>query len=130
MRFPPRLLVAVALGGALGSVVRWGLQDAVPDGGGVPWTTFAINLSGSALLAALVLLPLVRRSATWSAALGPGVLGGYTTFSATSEQGRALLADGDTALALAYLALTLVSCVGVAVLVGRLAPAPDPGGEQ
>jgi CrcB protein len=119
---PPRLLLAVGAGGALGGVLRYGAGLAAPDPTGFPWTTFVVNVAGSALLAGLLLLPLARRSEVWAAALGPGVLGGFTTFSATSEQGRALLADGRTGLALAYLAGTLAVCVAAVVLVGRLAP--------
>ena len=118
----PPLLLMVAAGGAVGAVLRWGAGEAVADGSGFPWTTFAINVVGCALLAGLELLPVVRRSQAWAAALGPGVLGGFTTFSATSEQGRALLADGRTALAAAYLVGTLAACLVAAVAVGRLAP--------
>ncbi len=119
---PPRLLLAVAAGGAIGGLARWSAGEIAPDGTGFPWATFAINLLGSALLAGLLLLPLARRSATWAAALGPGVLGGFTTFSATSEQGRALLADGRPLLAAAYLIGTLAACLIAVSLVGRLAP--------
>lgn len=118
----PRLVLAVAAGGAVGAVARYAATEVVPDGAGFPWTTFAINVSGSILLAALLLLPLARRSATWAAALGPGVLGGYTTFSATSEQGRVLLADGRVGLALAYLLGSLAACLVAVNVVGLLAP--------
>lgn len=118
----PRALVAVAAGGAVGAALRWAATDAVPDGDGFPWTTCAINVLGSALLAGLLLLPLARHSALWAAALGPGLLGGFTTFSATSEQGRVLLADGRPALALTYLATTLGACLVAATVVGRFAP--------
>lgn len=122
MTSSPRLVLAVAAGGAAGGLSRYGAGLAVPDGDGFPWTTFAINVVGSALLAGLLLLPSARRSPTWAAALGPGVLGGFTTFSATSEQGRALLEAGHDGLALTYLAGTLLACAAVAVGVGRLAP--------
>ncbi|MBM7516626.1 fluoride efflux transporter FluC [Nocardioides nitrophenolicus] len=118
----PRLLVAVGAGGAVGAVARYAATQVAADGSGFPWTTFAINVSGSALLAGLLLLPLARRSPVWAAALGPGVLGGYTTFSATSEQARALLADGRPGLALAYVAGTLAACLLAVALVGRAAP--------
>lgn len=121
----PRLLLAVAAGGAVGAVLRHLAGEAAPDGAGFPWTTFGVNLAGSALLAALGLLPLVRRSATWAAALGPGLLGGFTTFSTTSDQGRELLADGDLVLAACYLLGTLVACLLAVVAVGRLAPRPS-----
>ncbi|WP_408899707.1 fluoride efflux transporter FluC (plasmid) [Nocardioides sp. R1-1] len=121
---PPssRLLLAVAVGGAVGAVLRFEVGEAVPDSAGFPWTTFAINVVGCALLAALELLPLARSSATWAAGIGPGLLGGFTTFSATSEQGRALLAAGDTVLAAGYLLGTLAACLTAVVVVGRFAP--------
>lgn len=119
----PRLLLAVAAGGAIGAVLRWGAGEVAADGSGFPWTTFTVNVVGCALLAGLELLPLARRSEAWAAALGPGVLGGFTTFSATSEQSRALLADGRTALAAAYVVGTLAACLVAVVAVGRLAPA-------
>ncbi|KRA38608.1 MULTISPECIES: fluoride efflux transporter FluC [unclassified Nocardioides] len=119
----PRLLLVVAAGGAVGSLLRYLAGEVAPDGSGFPWTTFAINVAGSTLLAGLLLLPLARRSPTWAAGLGPGVLGGFTTFSATSEQGRALLADGRTGLAAAYLLGTLAACLLAATAVGALAPA-------
>jgi fluoride exporter len=112
--------LAVAVGGALGAVLRWLLGDAVPDGSGFPWTTFAINVSGSALLAALPLARAVRRRPRLAAALGPGLLGGYTTLSACSEQTRALLDDGRAATALAYLLGTLAACLVAVALVSRL----------
>jgi fluoride exporter len=118
----PRLLLAVAAGGAVGAVLRWGAGELEPDGSGFPWTTLAINVVGSALLAGLELLPLARGSAVWAAGLGPGLLGGFTTFSTTSEQGRALLADGRTALAATYLLGTLAACMVAVVVVGRFSP--------
>ena len=64
-------------------------------------------------------LAVVRRRALLALALGPGVLGGFTTLSAYAEQGRGLLADGRTALAAAYLLGTLAAClVAVALATG------------
>jgi len=118
----PRLLLAVAAGGAVGGVARYLLGELAGDGSGFPWTTFSINVVGCTLLAGLELLPLARRSATWAAALGPGVLGGFTTFSASSEQVRALLDSDRAALALTYLLSTVAVCLVAVTVVGRLAP--------
>jgi fluoride exporter len=118
----PRLLLAVSAGGAVGATARYLLGEWVPDGSGFPWTTFGINVVGCTLLAGLELLPVARRSATWAAGLGPGVLGGFTTFSAYSEQVRSLLDDGDAAIAAAYLLGTLAVCLVAVNVVGRLAP--------
>ncbi|GAA3827760.1 fluoride efflux transporter FluC [Nocardioides panacisoli] len=119
---PPRLLLAVAAGGAVGSLLRWACGELVADGSGFPWTTFTINVVGCALLAGLELLPLARRSATWAAALGPGALGGFTTLSAASEQARGLLDEGRTALAGAYVLATLAVALLAVNVIGRLAP--------
>ena len=70
------------------------MGELVPDGAGFPWTTFAINVTGSLALALLPAIGRVRPRPWLAAALGPGVLGGYTTLSTYAEQGRALLADG------------------------------------
>jgi CrcB protein len=115
----PAALLAVALGGALGGTLRWWLGDLVPDGTGFPWTTFAINVSGSLALALLPLVAMVRARPALAVGLGPGVLGGYTTLSAYAEQGRSLLADGRPALAAAYLAGTLAACLVAVTLAGR-----------
>lgn len=116
---PPlsRLVCAVALGGAVGAVLRHGLGQLVPDGSGFPVTTFAINVCGAFALALLPALAAVRRSRTLAVGLGPGVLGGFTTLSATSEQGRSLLERGNPALAGAY----LIGTLGTAVLAALVA---------
>ncbi|MFC4784356.1 fluoride efflux transporter FluC [Nocardioides sp. MAHUQ-72] len=117
---PPRLVAAVAVGGALGALLRWGLGELFPDDHGFPWTTFAINVSGSFLLATLPAFYAVRRSPVLAAGLGTGVLGGYTTLSTCSEQTRHLLDAGDTGTALTYLLGTLFACVAVVALAHRL----------
>ena len=120
--------LAVALGGALGAVLRWALGGAVPDGAGFPWTTFIINVSGSLVLAWLPAFDVVRRRQVLAAALGPGLLGGYTTLSTYSEQTRTLLADGQTTTALLYLFGTLAACLVAVATVSRLYP-PAAGDE-
>ena len=121
----PRLLLAVAAGGAAGALLRWWLTETWPDGSGFAWTTFAINLSGTFVLACLPALAVVRRSRTLAAAAGPGLLGGYTTLSAYADQSRGLLADGRPMVAAAYVAGTLVACLAAVALARHLVP-PHP----
>ena len=116
----PAALLVVSLGGALGAVTRWGLGEVFPDDGGFPWTTFAINLSGSFLLALLPLWVTAKQHHLVPLFLGPGVLGGYTTLSAYAEQGRALLADGAGAVAGAYVLGTLFCCLAAVLLAQRI----------
>ena len=116
----PRLLAAVAVGGALGALARWALGEAFPDGSGFPWTTFGINVAGSFVLALLPAVAAVRRNRTLALGLGPGVLGGFTTLSTYAEQSRSLLADGRGVLAASYVLGTLAVCLAAVAVAHRL----------
>lgn len=117
----PSLIGAVALGGALGALLRYALTTAYPDGGaGFPWTTFAINVTGSLVLATLPAMPPVRRHPHLPALLGTGVLGGYTTMSAYAEQSRALVDAGHAGTAAVYVVGTLAACLLAVAAADRL----------
>jgi len=112
----------VALGGALGSLARYGLTLSLPGAtSGWPWATVAANVTGALLLG--VLAARAPRSPLLTPFLGTGVLGGYTTFSAFSLDARTLLADGRPLLAATYVAVTLSAGL-IAVAVGLLAGRP------
>ncbi|MGX9900439.1 fluoride efflux transporter FluC [Arthrobacter sp. SA17] len=67
--------LAVAVGGLAGSELRYGLGLLFPEHPGtVPWTTLAINVSGSFVLALLTTLWMARpRTSFWlRAGIGPG----------------------------------------------------------
>lgn len=113
-------LVPVALGGAAGALLRWWLGDLTPTHSGFPWTTFAINVSGCFALAFLPVAAIVRDRPLVAAALGPGLLGGFTTMSAYAEEARALLADDRVAIAAAYVVGTVVAGVLAVLLAEHL----------
>jgi fluoride exporter len=111
------VLLAVALGGSVGAVLRHALTVVEPDSSGFPTTTFTINVAGSFLLALLPASGWVRRHHLLPPLLGTGVLGGFTTLSAWSEQTRSLVAGGAATTAGAYAVGTVAAClvaVGVA----------------
>jgi CrcB protein len=117
----PWLLVAVSVGGAAGALARAALEGWQPaPSGGFPWTTFAINVGGSLLLALLPAIGVVRRHQVLPPLLGTGVLGGFTTLSAFSEETRALIAGGHTGVATAYVVGSLAAGVLAVVLVDRV----------
>ncbi|WP_175539575.1 fluoride efflux transporter FluC [Nocardioides exalbidus] len=118
-------LAVVAVGGALGAVLRFAIDSAAP-GTLLPWPTLAINVVGAFLLGALPALGAVRRSHRVAAFLGPGVLGGFTTVSAWVGQVRSLADDGHVALAGTYLAVTLGAGLLAAAVGQRLAHRPEP----
>ncbi|MET1021067.1 MAG: CrcB family protein [Arthrobacter sp.] len=112
-----RAWAAVAVGGLIGTELRYGAGMVFPETpGGVPWTTLVINVVGSFVLAALTTVWIARpKTAFWlRAGLGPGLLGSFTTFSAVvfsiDQQFRA----GFHASWLAYLGLSLVLGLGAA----------------
>ena len=113
------VLLAVSLGGSVGAALRHALTVAEPDGSGFPATTFAINVVGSFLLALLPASEWVRRHHLLPPLLGTGVLGGFTTMSAWSEQTRALVADGAAATAGLYVVGTIAACLAAVALADR-----------
>ena len=117
-------VVAVALGGVLGSLARWavGLLAPIPPGG-FPWGTLGVNVLGSLLMGVLVVVvtevrethPLVRPF------FGTGVLGGFTTFSTFAVDAEVLLDGGHLGTSLAYVAATIVGAVGACALATAVA---------
>jgi fluoride exporter len=101
---PP--VLGVALGGALGSVLRWWLSGAVQriTGSPFPWGTFTVNAVGSFAIGAIAALALERTliSPAMRVFLITGILGGFTTFSAFSYETFGLLRDAQWGAALGY----------------------------
>lgn len=118
-------VLLVAAGGAVGAVLRHLVDVGAPDTL-FPWPTLAINVVGAFALAMLPVLAVVRHSTRVAAALGPGLLGGFTTVSAWAGQTRDLAAGGHVVVAGAYLALTLAAGLAAAALGQHLARRPEP----
>jgi CrcB protein len=118
----------VALGGAVGSVLRFWLGELFAAWGvaDFPWATLLANVSGSfaiGLIAALtgpdgrlLVAPDLRLF------LMIGLCGGYTTFSSFSLQTLTLAQAGDWSRAAANVVLSLVMCL-FAVWLGHAAAA-------
>ncbi|WP_306901573.1 fluoride efflux transporter FluC [Arthrobacter sp. B1I2] len=121
-----RAWLAVAVGGLLGSELRYGLGLAFPDGpNSVPWATLSINISGSFALAALTTIWMARpHTAFWlRAGLGPGLLGSFTTFSAVIFASDQLARAGAHPVLLTYMGLSLLlglAAAGLGWRSGRL----------
>ncbi len=95
----------VALGGALGSFLRYALGAWAQGvlGPGFPWSTLLVNALGSFLIGAVVRLSLEGAlSGEARLFLAVGVLGGFTTFSSLSYETLALLQEGEAVKALLY----------------------------
>jgi CrcB protein len=114
-----RALLATAAGGVLGSLARYALTSWFEVGSGFPWTVFAINVVGSALLAALPAFARVRSTPLLGVFLGTGLMGGFTTMSAASAETVVLLERGDELTAALYAGGTLVAALVAVALVAR-----------
>lgn len=115
-----RALVAVFVGGMLGTAVRLALADVAAA---ALWGTLAANLVGALLLG--YLFERLRRDrhragALWSF-LGPGLAGTLTTFSTLQFEVVELLRDGAWKAALLYVAASILLGIPVAALGRRLA---------
>lgn len=101
--------MAVAAGGALGSLARHGVNMLVAHAfvRPVPYATAAVNLIGSAvigLLAGLIASERLEMSATLRTFVFVGLLGGFTTFSSFMLDTLTLTHRGDHTLAMSNLA--------------------------
>jgi fluoride exporter len=116
------VLVAIALGGGIGSVLRYLIATTVSAPPGMfPWGTFLTNVVGCLLIGVLMVVITEVRSAHRLVRpfLGIGLLGGFTTFSIHAEEVRGLLHHGSLGVAIGYVAATLLSAM-LAVLAGVL----------
>jgi CrcB protein len=111
---PPPAVAAVAAGGVLGALARHALTAAWPHRPGTfPWATWTVNVTGCLLIGVLMTLlarrwperPLLRPF------LGVGVLGGYTTFSASVVDVQQAVAHGAAGTALLYLGVTVTGAL-------------------
>lgn len=112
----------VALGGALGSMARYGISGWVSRlaEGAFPFGTMAVNVTGAMLIGVLAAMSLpdgrvlLRPSARLFAMTG--ICGGYTTFSTFSLETFNLMRDGEMLQAGANALFSVVLClIGVAL---------------
>lgn len=118
-------LIAIAIGGAFGSVMRYLLSIWVHSfaGRGFPWGTLAVNVLGCLIMGVLFALLAERTSnGVLRAGLLIGVLGGFTTFSAFSIETVNLMIEGALAKAAINMAASLGLCVAatwIGLIAGR-----------
>jgi CrcB protein len=116
-------LLAIAGGGALGAVLRYGVSNSVYRllGRDFPYGTLAVNILGSLLMGFLFVLFVERMmvSAEWRLGLLVGLLGAFTTFSTFSLETLALFDAGAPLKALLNIMASVVLCL-VATWLGMI----------
>ena len=123
---PFQLYIAVAVGGALGTLGRYAVSGVVANAFGetFPWGTLLVNVTGSLVIGFLAALtgPDSRLVASQNARtfLLVGICGGYTTFSSFSLQTLELIRNRDFGEAGGNILLSVAACIA-AVAIGFIA---------
>ena len=119
-------VIAIGVGGALGSVLRYWMSTWVHAlaGRGFPYGTLAVNVLGCLAMGFLFVLLVERLSndTVLRAGLLIGLLGGFTTFSSFSIETFNLIEDGAWLKAALNTAGSVALCVGgtwIGVILGR-----------
>lgn len=110
------MLLAVALAGGVGAVLRYLVDNALPAHwkARFPWGTFVVNVTGSFAIG--VLVGLTAPDDAMRTIAGVGLLGGYTTFSTASLETVRLLGQRRGWATLANGFGMLIACVAAAVV--------------
>lgn len=108
-------LLAVAVGGVIGSVLRWlvsvWLNPVLPA---VPLGTLTVNIVGGFIIG-MALAYFIARPDTPVAVrllITSGFCGGFTTFSAFSAEVIGFMVEGRSAYAFATIAANLIGALG------------------
>lgn len=114
------MIVAIAIGGAIGAVLRYGASNWVAQiaGTGFPYGTLFVNVVGS-LLAGACYVMLAEKVSADSAIRGlimVGLLGSFTTFATFSLETLQLIEAGALFKAVLNSVLSVVICVAAAWL--------------
>ena len=117
-------LVLVAIGSALGGMARYAVGLALPydptGPGSLPLATLLVNLTGSLAIGMIsgLTMPggLLAAVPNLNLFMTAGLLGGFTTFSAFSEETARMLAEGEPFLVIVYATLLVWGCVASAAI--------------
>ncbi len=114
-----QIIIAIALGGALGSVCRYGLDRfiSVFFPARFPLGTLAVNLIGCLLVGFLWgYFDRIHISHNLRLFIFTGFLGGLTTFSTFARESEQFLHSGNTAAGLLYVAISNIAGIGFVAL--------------
>lgn len=110
-------LLAIAIGGAAGAILRFGISNWIYHliGRGFPWGTLAVNVMGSLAMGLLTAMLIERLNVgpEIRAAVLTGGLGALTTFSTFSIETVSLIEQGDVFKAGINMLVSVIVCVSV-----------------
>jgi CrcB protein len=119
--------LAVAIGGALGSVARYALSSWIFDitSHKFPYATLIVNVAGSFVMGILFVVVVERAAlpAEMRSLLMIGFIGAFTTFSAFSLDALGLWQNGHVLMSVIYMIATVILClvaISTAIWLTRL----------
>jgi CrcB protein len=127
-RAEPGVLCAIAVGGGMGTLARYGVSRVIHVAKDTfPWATFTTNLTGAFALGLFLTLVLERFPPTRFPRpfFAIGFLGAFTTFSTMAVETVTLCRDGEAVLGIGYLAASvacgLAACY-LGIVLARISP--------
>lgn len=108
----------VALGGAIGAMLRFGTGLALLrlSGPGFPVGVLSVNVLGSFLIGAFAVFSTQKGLTHLNPLVMAGLLGGFTTFSAFSLEAFTLYERGQLGSAGLYVVLSVIGSLGALAL--------------
>jgi len=120
VEFPPTTVLWVALGGAIGSSLRFGASEVmrrIPALAAFPWSTLLINIGGSFVIGWFFCWAATSQSTPQVRAfVAIGLCGGFTPFSTFAAENLSLLQSGEVGRAALHALLSFSLTVGAAYL--------------
>src|SRR5215510_12626556 len=118
----PNILLAITVGGGLGSLARHYLSTMIyaVTGGTFPWGILVVNVIGGLAMGLIVELSALKLNLgpELRAFLTTGILGGFTTFSAFTLDSALLIERGEWISAASYIVGSVV--LSIAALFAAL----------
>ncbi|WP_319783076.1 fluoride efflux transporter CrcB [Oceanisphaera sp. IT1-181] len=110
-----KTLLFIALGGALGAILRFGITDLMTRavGRSFPYGTLTVNMLGSLIMGCVFVLvqQQVLSAHGWRPFMMVGLLGALTTFSSFSLDSLLLIEQGQWLKAMLNVCLNVVCCI-------------------